>query len=117
MAEHARRGHRQAAGLARHLNAQHPTTVLLLARHAPGGRPDAQHAELVDLDDTHLTMSAATPDGAVELRLRLPDGADSRGRLRTLLVKVRAGLPDGEPLTTLEEQMQRGAGHVPAPDR
>jgi hypothetical protein len=105
MAEHSR-GHLQAAGLARHLNLQHPSTVLLLARHAPGGRPDVQHAELVQVDDAQLTMTAATPDGSVELHVPLPEGADPRARLRGLLANVRTGRPDDEPLTTLEIELE-----------
>ena len=45
------KGGRQSANLVRHLNGQHPTTVLLLARHAPGGRPDAAAAELTSLEE------------------------------------------------------------------
>ncbi len=101
---------RQSANLARHLNAQHPDTVLLLARHAPGGRPDAAAAELTGADDDCLTLKATTPDGDVVLRLALPDGPDVRGRIATLLHATRAALPDdgSVPLTSLEEQMAGG---------
>ncbi|MDP3713745.1 MAG: DUF2470 domain-containing protein [Mycobacteriales bacterium] len=101
---------RQSANLARHLNGQHPTTVLLLARHAPGGRPDAAAAELTGADDDGLTLTATTPDGEVVLRLALPDGPDVRGRIGALLKATRAGLPDdgSVPLTSLEEQMAGG---------
>ena len=63
---------RQSANLSRHLNGQHPSTLLMLARHAPGGRPDATGA-----DDHGLTVKAATPEGDVVLRLALPDGPTS----------------------------------------
>jgi len=45
------RAGRRPANLARHLNDQHPGTVLLPARHAPGGRPDATAAKLTRSDD------------------------------------------------------------------
>lgn len=101
---------RQSANLARHLNGQHPQTVLLLARHAAGGRPDATTAELTGADDDGLTLTAATPDGQVELRLPLPDGPDVRGRIAALLAATRAGLPDdgSVPLTSLELQLGGG---------
>lgn len=102
------RAARQSANLARHLNGQHPTTVLLLARHAPGGSADATAAELTDADDGGLTVTATTPDGDVVLRLDLPDGPDVRGRIGALLTATRATLPDSMPLTSLEEQMAGG---------
>lgn len=107
MSDHDRVG-RQSANLARHLNGQHPTTVLLLARHAPGGRPDATAAELTGADDDGLTLSVTTPDGRSELRLALPDGPDVRARLGLLLTHIRAALPDGVPLTSLEAQRAGG---------
>lgn len=70
------RGGRQSANLARHLSNQYPGTVLLLARHAPGGRPDATGAELTGIDDGGLAVAATTPEGRVVLRLALPDGLD-----------------------------------------
>jgi len=45
------RAGRRPANLARHLNDPHPGTVLLPARHAPGGRPDATAAKLTRSDD------------------------------------------------------------------
>ena len=102
------RAGRQAANLARHLNGQHPSTVLLLARHAPGGSPDATAAQLTGAGDEGLTLSAETPAGRTEVRLALPDGADIRGRIAALLATVRAGLPDTVPLTSLEEQLAGG---------
>lgn len=102
------RAARQSANLARHLNGQHPTTVLLLARHAPGGRPDAAAAELTAADDDGLTLTATKGDGQVVLRLPLPDGPDVRGRIAALLQQVRAGLPETVPLTSLEEQLAGG---------
>lgn len=103
------RARRQSA-LTRHLNGRHPTTVLLLARHAPGGRPDATAAELTGADEKALTLRVTTPDGAADLRLALPDGPDIRGRIAALLRATRAGLPDdgSVPLTSLEEQMGSG---------
>lgn len=101
----ADRAERQSANLARHLNGQHPSTVLLLARYAPGGRPDATAAELTGVDDDGLTITATAPEGTADLRLALPDGSDVRGRIRALLKATRAGLPDTEPPTSLEEQM------------
>jgi hypothetical protein len=109
--DHDDRASRQPANLARHLNDQHPSTVLLLARHAPGGRPDATAAQLNDVDDDALTLNVRTPDGDVHLRLALPHGPDARAKVRALLDVVRASLPDTEPLTSLEEQMTgRGSG-------
>ena len=111
------RAARQSANLARHLNGQHPTTVLLLARHAPGGRPDATAAELTGAHEGGLAVTATTPGGQVDLRLALPDGPDVRARIGALLEQTRAGLPDTVPLTSLEEQMSgggrgpRGAAH------
>ena len=102
------RAGRQSAILARHLNGQHPTTVLLLSRHAPGGRPDATAAELIRADDDGLTLKATVPEGTADLRLALPDGPDVRGRIGALLKATRAGLPDAVPLTSLEEQMAGG---------
>ena len=107
MSDHDRVG-RQSANLARHLNGQHPTTVLLLAQYAPGGRPDATAAELTGADDDGLTLTAAVPGGDVVLRLALPELADLRGRIGALLKQVRAALPDDVPLTSLEEQMAGG---------
>lgn len=111
MREQQDRAARQSANLARHLNEQHPGTVLLLARHAPGGRPDATHAQLTGADD-HLAVAATTPDGQVALRLALPNGPDVRVRIGALLSATRAALPDTVPLTSLEEQM-RGGGRGP----
>lgn len=105
------RSGRQSANLARHLNGQHPSTILLLARHAPGGRPDTTGAELMCADDDGLTLPATVPEGAAELRLALPDGPDGpdvRGRIAALLKATRAGLPDTVPLTSLEQQMAGG---------
>jgi hypothetical protein len=106
----ADRAGRQSANLARHLNGQHPSTVLLLARHAPGGRPDATAAELTGADDDGLTLKASTPDGDVVLRLALPEGPDVCGRIGALLKATRAAMPDdgSVPLTSLEEQMASG---------
>ena len=104
----ADRAGRQSANLARHLNGQHPSTVLLLARHAPGGRPDATAAKMAGADDDGLIITATTPDGTAELRLALPDGSDVRARIGALLKMTRAGLPDAVPLTSLEEQMAGG---------
>ena len=105
----ADRAGRQSANLARHLNGQHPSTVLLLARHAPGGRPDAIAAELTGADDDGLVITATTPDGTAELRLALPDGSDVRARVGALLKATRAGLRDNTvPLTSLETQMASG---------
>lgn len=106
------RAGRQSANLARHLNGQHPSTVLLLARHAPGGSPDATAAELTGADDDGLTLKATAPDGDAVLRLALPDGPDLRGRIAALLKATRAGLPDTVPLTSLEEQ-KTGGGRGP----
>lgn len=108
MNEHDSRAERQSANLARHLNGQHPSTVLLLARHAPGGRPDATEAALTQARDDLLTIAAAVPEGRVDLRLSLPDGPDVRGRIATLLQQTRAQLTDDVPLTSLEEQMAGG---------
>ena len=104
------RAARQSANLARHLNSQHPTTVLLLARHAPGGRLDAEDAELTAVDDHGLKLKATTPDGDVVLHLAMPDGPDARGRIAALLTATRAALPDdgSVPLTSLEQQMAGG---------
>lgn len=104
----ADRAGRQSANLARHLNGQYPGTVMLLARHAPGGRPDATAAELTGADDDGLVITVTTPDGTAELRLALPDGSDVRTRIGALLKGIRAGLPDTVPLTSLEEQMAGG---------
>lgn len=52
----------QSANLARHLSGQHPETFLLLARHAPGGRPDVIEAELTGADEGGLTP--APPAGS-----------------------------------------------------
>lgn len=104
----ADRARRQSANLARHLNGQHPSTVLLLARHAPGGRPDATAAELTGADDDGLTITPTVPEGTADLRLALPEGPDVRARIGALLKATRAGLPDSMPLTTLEEQMAGG---------
>ncbi len=103
---------RHSANLARHLNSEHPTTVLLLARHAPGGRPDATAAGLLGADGDLLTLAATVPEGRVELRLVLPDGPDLRARIGALLHATRAGLPDdgSVPLTSLELQMSGGHG-------
>ncbi len=108
MQDHDDRAGRQSANLARHLNGQHPTTVLLLARHAPGGRADTTDAEMTGTDDDGLTVKVITPDGDAVLRLALPDGPDVRGRIRALLRATRAGLPDSVPLTSLEYQMAGG---------
>ena len=110
MTESDRRAERGSANLARHLNGQHPGTVLLLARHAPGGRPDATAADLTGAQDGHLAVAATVPEGRVELRLALPDGPDVRGRIRALLTQTRAGLGDDVPLTSLEQQMAGGSG-------
>ena len=67
------RARRKSANLVRHLDDRHPTTVLLLARHAPGGRPDATAATLTRADETGLMLTLALPDGTAELRLALPD--------------------------------------------
>ena len=101
---------RQSANLARHLNGQHPTTVLLLARHAPGGSADATVAELTGADDDGLTVKAEVPEGDAVLRLPLPEGPDVRGRIGALLRQVRLALSDdgSVPLTSLEEQMAGG---------
>ena len=104
----ADRAGRQSANLARHLNGQHPSTVLLLTRHAPGGRPDATAAELTGADDDGLTATATVPEGTADLRLALPGGPDVRRRIEALLTATRAGLPDTVPLTSLEEQMAGG---------
>jgi hypothetical protein len=106
--DHDDRAGRQFTNLARHLNGQHPGTVLLLARHAPGGRPDAAEAELTGADDGGLTVTATVPDGAVTLRLALPDGPDARARVAALLRLTRAALPDDMPLTSLELQLAAG---------
>lgn len=106
------RAGRQSADLARHLNGQHPSTVLLLARHAPGGRTEATAAELTGADGDHLTLRATTPDGTADLRLSLPGGPDLRARIGALLTSTRAGLPDDVPLSSLEEQLA-GGGHGP----
>jgi hypothetical protein len=84
--------------------------VLLLARHASGGSPGATGAELTGADGDGLTLNATGPDGDAVLRLALPDGADPRARIGTLLKQVRAALPDdgSVPLTSLEEQMANG---------
>ena len=108
MSDHDDREARQSANLARHLNGQHPSTVLLLARHAPGGRPEATAAELTRADDDGLTLKATVPGGDAVLRMALPAGADVRARIAALLMQVRAGLPDTVPLTSLEEQMAGG---------
>ena len=108
MSEHDERAGRQSANLARHLNGQHPGTVLLLARHAPGGSPDAIDAVLTDADADGLAVRATTRDGTADLRLALPEGPDVRGRIAALLAQVRAGLPGDVPLTSLEEQMAGG---------
>lgn len=108
MSEHDDRAGRQSVDLARHLNGQHPGTVLLLARYAPGGRPDATAAELTGADDDHLRLTATTPDGTADLRLALPGGPDVRARIGALLTSTRAGLPDDVPLTSLEEQLAGG---------
>lgn len=110
MTDHHDRPGRQSANLARHLNDQHPTTVLLLARHAAGGRPDATDAELTGADDDGLTLKATLPAGDAVLRLPLPDGPDVRARIAALLTATRAALPDdgSVPLTSLEEQMAGG---------
>lgn len=108
MNDHDDRAGRQSANLARHLNSQHPSTVLLLARHAPGGRLEATAAELTGADEDGLTLTATLPDGNAVLRLPLPNGADVRARVATLLKQVRAGLPDTVALTSLEEQMNGG---------
>lgn len=116
---HSDRAARQSANLARHLNGQHPGTVLLLARHAPGGRPDATAAELTAADDQDLTLTVTVAGGPTALRLELPAGPDVRGRIGALLTATRAGLPDDGsiPLTPLELQMSGGgrgpdgAGH------
>jgi hypothetical protein len=98
------RAGRQSANLARHLNGQHPTTVLLLAQHAPSGRHDATAAELTGADDDGLTLKATVPEGTADFRLALPDGPDVRGRIGALVKATRAGLPDTVPLTSLKEQ-------------
>jgi hypothetical protein len=102
------RARRQSADLARHLNGQHPSTVLLLARHAPGGRPDATAAGVTGAQDDAITIAATVPEGRVEMRLALPDAPDLRGRIAALLTQTRAGLPNTVPLTSLEEQMAGG---------
>lgn len=103
------RAARQSANLARHLNDQHSGTVLLLARHARGGRTDATAARLVGADDDGLALQVDTPNGRVGLRLALPAGdGDVRSRIGALLAATRAGLPDTVPLTSLEEQMAGG---------
>ncbi len=113
------RAGRESANLARHLNGQHPSTVLLLARHAPGGRPAASAAELTGADDDDLTLSVTAPDGAAGLRLALPDGPDLRGRIEALLKATRAALPDdgSVPLTSLEDQMGGGERGPHGPGR
>jgi hypothetical protein len=115
----AARAGRQAANLARHLNERHPTTVLLLARHAPGGRPDTTAAELTLAEDDGLSLTATTLDGTADVRLTLPDGPDVRSRIAALLTATRAALPDdgSVPLTSLELQLggggrgSHGTGH------
>lgn len=111
------RAARQSANLARHLNDQHPGTVLLLARYAPGGRPDATAAALTGADDESLACTVPGPDGPTELRLALPPGSDVRSRIGALLRATRAALPDdgSVPLTSLEQQMAGGLhdGHRP----
>ena len=104
------RAGRQSANLARHLNGQHPGTVLLLARHAPGGRPHATGAELTDADEDGLTLDVTSPAGTTRLRLALPDGPDVRSRIGALLKATRGGLPDdgSVPLTSLELQLGGG---------
>lgn len=108
------RSGRQSANLVRHLNGQHPSTVLLLARHAPGGRPDATAAELTGADHDALTVTVDGPGGPGTVRLPLPDGADVRARIASLLEATRAALPDdgSVPLTSLEVEM-RGGGRGP----
>jgi hypothetical protein len=101
------RAGRQSVNLARHLNGQHPSTVLLLARHAPGGRPDTTYAEVTGVA-SGLVITATTRDGTVELRLALPDGPDARSRIAALLAQVRAELPADVPLTSLEAQLAGG---------
>ena len=110
MDERSDRAGRESANLARHLHGQHPTTVLLLAGHAPGGRPEATAAERTSVDDHGLTLTATTSDGQEELQLVLPDRPDVRGRIAALLTATRAGLPDdgSVPLTSLELQLGGG---------
>lgn len=116
MSDAAGRERARAVNTARHLDAQHPGTVLLLARYAPGGRPDATAATLEAVDDAGLQVAVTTPAEVLPLRLALPPGADVRGRVADLLRAVRAGLPDdgSVPLTSLEQQL---AGHGPHPHR
>lgn len=110
MSDHDDRNARQSAHLARHLNDQHPGTVLLVARHAPGGRPEACRAELTGLDEGGLELTVTASRGTTQLRLALPEGPDVRSRVGALLREIRAGLPDdgSVPLTSLEQQMRSG---------
>lgn len=86
--------------------------MLLLVRHAAGGRPDATAAELTGADDEGLELTVTVADGPAWLRLALPDGPDVRSRIGALLRATRAGLPDdgSVPLTSLELQMGGGGG-------
>ena len=103
-----RPGGRQSANLARHLNGQHPSTVLLLARHAPGGtaRRDRRRA------DRRRRRPDADRDDArradVALRLALPEGPDVRARIGALLAATRAGLPDTVAAHVARAQMAGG---------
>lgn len=72
------RAARQSANLARHLSGgQHPSTVLLLARHAPGGRPDATAAELTGADDDRLALAVDGPAGQAQSVCRCRTGPTS----------------------------------------
>ncbi len=57
---------RQSANLSRHLNADHPDTVLFLARRA-GGRATVSSAQLTGVDESSLDVAVVTADGPQQL--------------------------------------------------
>lgn len=91
----------------RHLNLQHPDTVVFLARHAAGA-PDAVAAELRAVDPHGIDITVRQPSGASTQRLRFSAAisgiADLRGQLQGLLRAARTSAPD-EPLTSLEAEI------------
>lgn len=93
-----------------HLNADHPDTVLFLARHALGV-DDAVDAEIVGVDTCGADIEVRGPDGSSRSTRRLAfdepvaTATDVQTRLLTLLTTSREQVGDAVPLTSTEREL------------
>ncbi len=92
-----------------HFNGSHADTVLFMTRHR-GGQPGATGAEAVAVDASGIDVTATVDGRPLSVRLRFTEAVSTVPALREqvigLIVGARREVGDGEPLTSLERELQ-----------